>query len=101
MALSMDTTRISKSRKNKENDAPSTKIRLRDLDTLQKNIMKVAISHYRTCISCIQAFPDDAEEQQLATASWANACKQKDVTVPLEEDHLPLVSRFSLLRFTY
>jgi len=52
----------------------------------------MAISHYRCAVSTQLPFPDDHEEQDLATQTWSIACEQKGVDIEFDEAALTLVT---------
>lgn len=89
--VSAEASRITKSAKTKENNAPRGRPRVREFGGMLRAILTLALAHYRCCIAAVYAFPTNEQADDMAIQAWAKACSIKKAQVPMEAEQLVLV----------
>jgi len=69
-------------------------LRLRDLTGDAKKITEAAQREFQIRICTQYAFPEDDDEMvdEWVKECWNNACKQREVSLPMNDGHFTLVS---------
>lgn len=94
---SADTTTTTKKARRGTGTQTSNKIKNSDFDALSQRLLLRAEHEYSCCISVLNPYPEEPEQELWASKSWMSACATRGVDIEFDPDFCKLVRNYNLI----